>query len=150
VDAPLGEIPLYLREAGVVPVQEPQQWVGEKKSEETVLHLFPAGRSAYELYEDDGVTHAYRDGAYAVTRIETEKSAKGVVTVRISRTHDGYDSGRTRWLLAVRAAQAPSEVAVGGGRLAERGEGEGYRYDGKTKTLYVRLDAKPELTVTIR
>jgi len=79
VARPLEEMPLFLKAGAIVPMQ---------------LHLFhenllggiqdmrifvaPGASNAFRLYEDDGETLAYRDGAYAETPMTldwTEKSA---------------------------------------------------------------------------
>jgi alpha-glucosidase len=152
VDAPLDEIPLFIREGGIIPMQQPQQWVGEKKVEETELRIFPAERSEYDLYEDDGTTQEYRKGAYALTRIETQRKGNGI-TVRFSNLNGGYDRQRGSWLLHLHGMGAPASVTAGGRLLPKRAleeKDEGFAYDEKTGTLHVRVRSAQDLVLEVR
>jgi hypothetical protein len=76
--------------------------------------MYPDGASRFEMYEDDGRTNAYRQGARALTRFECEADARRVV-VRIGEPEgDGsvVPVGR-HYLLRLRM-DAPRSVTVEG------------------------------------
>jgi alpha-glucosidase len=66
VAAPLERLPLFVRAGSVVPMAPPMQYVGEKPVDVLTLHVYP-GNGGGDLYEDDGRTWAFRDGAYRLT-----------------------------------------------------------------------------------
>ncbi len=68
----------------------------EKPKDPVTLDLYPFGSSRFSLYEDDGLTRGYREGAYARTLIEMEAPLMlappgGAVTVRVGPAEGSYD-----------------------------------------------------------
>lgn len=91
VDAPLDRIPVFQREGTVVPTRDVQQYVGEKPTREIALHAF-GDRARGVIYDDDGSSFAYRNGAYRLTEVTVERG-----TMRLRVLHDGYpQQGRYR------------------------------------------------------
>ena len=74
--------PLLIHEGAIIPQED---------GEGTVIHLFPlkSGESQYVLYEDDGETAAYSDGAIAGTRICMNASEEEV-TLLVSTAEGSY------------------------------------------------------------
>jgi alpha-glucosidase (family GH31 glycosyl hydrolase) len=57
-------MPLYLRAGTVLPMGPVKQFVGETVAEPASLVVYPGANGASSLYEDDGRTFSYRQGAY--------------------------------------------------------------------------------------
>ena len=68
-ETPLDSVPLFVRAGAVLPMGPVQQFVGEKPDAPLELHLFP-GTAVSWLYEDDGESLAYQQGAFRLTRFE--------------------------------------------------------------------------------
>jgi len=64
----LETMPLYVRAGAVIPLGPVRQWTGQEVDEPTTLVVYPGADGASSLYEDDGLTFDYRNGAY--TRID--------------------------------------------------------------------------------
>lgn len=64
----LEEIPVLARAGAIVPLAPRAGWGGVENPKALDVLVFPGADSAFELYEDDGVSLAYQDGAYALTR----------------------------------------------------------------------------------
>lgn len=64
--APIDRIPLYVRAGSIVPigVQIPNTGTRQMLQE---IRVYPGKDASFALYDDDGVTNAYRKGAGAVT-----------------------------------------------------------------------------------
>ncbi len=77
VDAPLNQIPMFVRAGAIIPLSPAMQYVGEKKLDELDLHLYYGSRNSI-LYEDDGTTLNYAKGDYCIRRFET-KISKGIL-----------------------------------------------------------------------
>jgi len=89
-DTPLSGVPVFARGGSVVPMQEVQQYVGQKDIDTAQLHIFTDGSGSSKLYEDSGKGYDYRDGAYRLTRFQT-KDLKSEFTVNIQQ--EGHYSG---------------------------------------------------------
>lgn len=70
--APLPRIPLLIKSGAVIPLAPDMQYTGEKPWNPVTLDLYPAAgsKSQTKLYEDDGISNAYRHGAGRWTKIE--------------------------------------------------------------------------------
>jgi alpha-glucosidase len=66
IDRPvdLETMPLYVRAGAILPLGSVKQYVGENVSEPASLVVYPGANGAASLYEDDGRTFSYRQGAY--------------------------------------------------------------------------------------
>ena len=113
VEAPLERLPLFVRAGAIIPMGPVMQYTAERPLDEITLWVYPETSSRFELYEDDGLTNAYRRGHYALTTIECA-TRPGAVTVRIATAGDRsvVPSGR-RYLLQVRM-NPPASVRVEG------------------------------------
>ncbi len=71
VRAPLDMLPLFVRAGAVIPLWDAQQYVGEKSLDGLTLLAYRAdGEHHSALYEDDGLSTAYRtQGQYRLSRL---------------------------------------------------------------------------------
>lgn len=70
----LASIPLFLREGAVVPMTD--DIFNISKDPVKNLELLIAGDSSFVLYEDDGISEAYLQGAYLKTNISVKNTAR--------------------------------------------------------------------------
>ena len=57
------DIPLFVREGAIVPMQPPMDHVGQHPLRELEVEVFPSARkTAFPYYDDDGETYAYERG----------------------------------------------------------------------------------------
>lgn len=85
-EAPLDCCPIYVRAGSVIPVMEPQSYVGEKPSDVLMLEVYP-GEGSWDHYLDNGEDFAYREGQYHQYRFTVQEDG-GVCGQVI---HAGYD-----------------------------------------------------------
>ncbi len=64
--APLEKMPMYIRAGSVIPLAPVMQYVDESPVNELRLLVTP-GKGEWTLYEDDGHTFEYRQGAWSTT-----------------------------------------------------------------------------------
>ncbi len=71
VSAPLDHLPLYVRGGSIVPSTTPMRHTGEKPWDPLRFDIYPdaAGQAAGSLYEDDGASPAYQQGAFRRTTL---------------------------------------------------------------------------------
>jgi alpha-glucosidase (family GH31 glycosyl hydrolase) len=69
---PLQGLPLFVQAGSVIPMQEVQQYVGQKHITNMTLRVYNGASAKSELYEDDGHTQDYRHGQYRLTTFTTK------------------------------------------------------------------------------
>ncbi len=77
VEAPLARLPLFARGGAFVFRQPVVQHTGEMPGQPLIVEVFPAGRSEGRLYEDDGESLAYQQGAFAERAFRQERGPEG-------------------------------------------------------------------------
>jgi len=74
-DAPLEQIPLYIREGAVIPFYPVMQYVGEKPVDQLTIKVYYGGEplNSY-LYEDSGDGYDYEKGIYNRKKFKTQST----------------------------------------------------------------------------
>lgn len=118
--APLDKLPLFVRAGAIIPMYPEMLHDREKPKDPVTLDIYPFGKSSFELYEDDGVTQEYRQGAFARTRIDVDAPkaldvAGGVITVSVGPVRGAYRGmpASRSYVLDVHMPARPSSVRVG-------------------------------------
>ncbi|MBI3514154.1 MAG: glycoside hydrolase family 31 protein [Proteobacteria bacterium] len=144
VAAPLDRLPLLVRSGAILPQGPVMQHDGERPLDEVTLLVYPGGASSFSLYEDDGLTNAYRDGVYVETRFTSTADEAGVTfRVEPSQGNRSLIPGGRRYTLELRTSRAPRRVTIDGAGAPGRehaSESE-WRHDGVF--LSVRLPPTP-------
>jgi alpha-glucosidase len=114
VDAPLDTVPFYVRGGAVVPMGPEMNYVGEKPTDPVTFEIFPDVEDAAQgsLYEDDGVSPAYRNGVERRT-VVTYRSSQ----VDVSAPAGSYQPGSRRFVFSLHPAAhggKPIELADDG------------------------------------
>lgn len=95
-EAPLHKLPLFVKNGAIIPMYPRGRFDGDQLPDENhplTLDLYPCGESYFELYEDDGHTKAYQQGAYALTSIKVcaPKSEQDKLKIDIGETKGTYE-----------------------------------------------------------
>lgn len=79
VDAPLYDLPVFVKASGIIPLQSVIQNTDQKPSETLELHLYyGTDKNVYLYYEDDGVTYDYLKGGFYKRTIQFDPVSKKV------------------------------------------------------------------------
>ena len=102
-EAPLEQVPLYVRGGAIIPMGPEMNYVGEKATDPITFEIYPDGQGKAEaaLYEDDGVSPAYRNGVFRRTGV---KYAGG--QVEVSAPSGSYQPGARKFVFSVRGGKA--------------------------------------------
>lgn len=115
--APMGKPPLFVRGGSVIPRGEVVEYVGAPSNGTLHLEVFPGlpGTSARSsLYEDDGETLAYQQGASATTPLSLDVTAAGLTLNMGARAGAFSPSPRTVQVVIHGVVGQPSGVSVNG------------------------------------
>lgn len=103
IPTPIHQWPLLVRGNSILPTGPVLQHVEQRATDPLTFTCYMAtdGLASYTLYEDDGSTQAYRNGAFATTSISCRVDPD-LVTVRIDEQHSGYKPQREEYEVIVR------------------------------------------------
>ncbi|WP_276354577.1 TIM-barrel domain-containing protein [Cohnella caldifontis] len=139
-EAPLEKMPLYVKAGAIVPTRGVSQFADEPGADELTLSVYAgsSGESRFRLFEDDGRTFAYREGAYRLREFAWNESGAGASLKAVS-LHDEFEGASAKLGIVVKQlAPAPAAV-VFSGDLLEPGE---WRYDAELRELRLNVEAK--------
>lgn len=80
VEAPLDVVPMFVRAGAIIPVGPALNYVGEKPVDPITFNIYPDDEdvASTTLYEDDGLSPAYKNGNFRRTTINARR---GVVSI---------------------------------------------------------------------
>ncbi len=118
--APLDKLPVFVKAGAIIPMYPEMNYDREKPKDPVTIDVYPFGKSTFNLYEDDGVTQAYRKGEFARTLIEVEATKAldvpgGEIAVRVGAAKGKYkDMPATRsYAVDVHIPAKPASVQFG-------------------------------------
>ena len=121
--APLDTLPLFVRGGAIVPMWPQMTHSGQKPATPITYDIHPRGTSTFTLYEDDGLTRAYKTGAFGRQRVDVTAPTTGTGDVRVdvgalSGTYTGKLAERG-YDFALHVASAPTSVTAAGATLTK-------------------------------
>ncbi|MFB3924172.1 MAG: glycoside hydrolase family 31 protein [Terriglobia bacterium] len=78
--APLETMPLYVRAGAIVPLGPFLQYASERPADPIELRIYPGADAEFTLYEDEGDSYRYEQGARATIRLSWDE-AKRTLTI---------------------------------------------------------------------
>lgn len=119
----LARIPVFVRAGAIIPMYPASLFDGQVPKTELTLDIYPQGDSSFTLYEDDGNTRAYRQGASARQNFTVAAPQNGVGPIRvaigaITGSYAGMEPARA-YRLHVHTRFAAGRVMLGGQALAQ-------------------------------
>ena len=119
----LDKIPVLVRAGAIIPMYPVSLYDGQVPKTELTLDIYPHGQSSFTLYEDDGNTRKYLDGAsstqtFTVTAPETGVGKITVAIGGISGSYAGMEPQRA-YRLQIHTRYPAATVTMGGATLTQ-------------------------------
>jgi alpha-glucosidase len=113
VDAPLQTVPMFVRGGAIIPLGPPMNYVGEKPFDPITFAIYPGsdGSASTTLYEDDGLSPAYKQGAFRRTSVKVRRANNGYV-VSVGAPVGQHNPGTRKFSFVIKSAPTPKVVAV--------------------------------------
>jgi alpha-glucosidase len=126
VDAPLETVPMFVRAGAIIPLAPPMNYVGEKRVDPITFAIYPddKGSASTTIYEDDGLSRAYTDGAFRRTTVSARRAANGFVA-SISVPVGQYNPGARKFNFVINSPGLNPRTAT----IAD---------DGKARTVEIK------------
>jgi alpha-glucosidase (family GH31 glycosyl hydrolase) len=117
-NAPLEKLPLFVKSGAIIPMYPEMLYDNEKPKDPVTLDIYPDGNTAFELYEDDGLTREHRKGIFAKTLIEVKHTGSGtqIVVHPVKGSYKGMPAQR-KYILQIHLSQAPVKVRMNGKKV---------------------------------
>ena len=116
------------------------QYVAEKRCDPITLLVYPGEASEGLLYEDDGESYDYLEGAYALTRYRCERRPDGTITLSIGSPEGAYREARRPkgYEIRIWSDRAPKSVLVGGARIEREAGAQASSSAGESRPAWQR------------
>jgi alpha-glucosidase len=134
VEAPLEVVPLFVRAGAIIPMGPEMNYVGEKPVDPLSFVIYPdeKGQASTALYEDDGVSPAYKKGVFRRTQVSVSRSANGL-QIDVAGPQGTYNPGSRNFVFVVKSGSAARQILVDGKSLPVVGANE-------TKSGWYKVD----------
>ena len=113
-DAPLDVVPMYVRGGAIIPTGPALKYVGEKPVDPITFTIFPdeRGSASTTLYEDDGLSPAYKRGVFRRTALNVRRGPGGFV-VSVAAPQGSYNPGPRKFSFVMKSdKRTPSVVTI--------------------------------------
>lgn len=91
LDAPLWKLPVFVKSGAIIPMTNPNNNVTEINKGIRSYELYPAGKTSFKEYDDDGMTEQYKLGRGVSSLIELEVDKKNNAVVTIHPAEGNFD-----------------------------------------------------------
>ena len=99
--APLTRMPIFVRAGSILPTGPELRHSGESLNAPLLLNVYAGADGAFDIYEDDGLSYAYENGAWSRIPVRYDDES-GTVTIgeRVGRFEGMQDERRiaVRWI----------------------------------------------------
>jgi len=94
-DAPLENMPLFVKAGAIIPAGPELQYTSEKKADPLTLYVYTGANGSFDLYEDEGLNNDYQKGQYAVIPFSYEEASQTLKIGERKGTYAGMLENRT-------------------------------------------------------
>ena len=138
---PLDKLPLFVKAGAIIPMQPEMTYMDEKPVDVITLDIFPDKTSSFNMYEDDGLSLKYQQGAYAITAINASVTDVGF-TLQIPKPQGDFTPTLHTYMAKIHwAGKQPVAVTESGKALNKADSlntAAGWSYDATNKLLWVK------------
>ncbi|QKJ31076.1 DUF5110 domain-containing protein [Mucilaginibacter mali] len=119
-NAPIWKLPVFVKSGAIIPMANPNNNVSEINTALRTYEFYPAGKSSFTAYDDDGKTEAYKSGTGASTLITSAVTGHDAL-ISIETTKGNFDgfvkNKATSFVINVTRPAVAIEAEVGGKRV---------------------------------
>ncbi|OOM04931.1 TIM-barrel domain-containing protein [Clostridium acetobutylicum] len=154
------DIPLFIKSGAIIPTQDFENYVGEKKITDVYVDAFPGNEaSSFDYYDDDGTSYNYENGSYFDQKMTLER-AKDLKSVQFNISpKTGYYKSDLKNYIVKMHVKSSGDVTVGGRRITryasydelKNAQGEGYVVGTDTygSVVYIKVSAGHDKNINV-
>ena len=129
---PLWKLPVFVRRGAIIPIIHAHNNPNQIDPHTRAFMFYPKGHTEFTAYDDDGRTEAYRAGACATTRVESNlDEQKGILTLTVHPTQgsfDGFEPSKSTEFVVNLAKQPKKLVARVNGKKVRLNQAQSRRH----------------------
>ncbi len=146
---PLDEVPIFVREGGIIPAMPKMNRMNEKPVDPLILNIFPGESGETRVYEDDGISTGYLKDEFAWIPVEHHAGEEGRHYVTVGPIEGSYPGmlEKRRYEVRLRDRWSARSVTVNGERVAQGNFPERdacWYYDPATLSVVVSVGNVPK------
>lgn len=111
VAAPLDRIPLHVRAGSIVPMGPEIEYAGEK-NDPIELRIYAGADASFTLYEDEGDSYRYEQGAHALTMLRWNEAARTLTIGDREGSYKGMPAKHSFHIVLVREGHGVGEAGT--------------------------------------
>lgn len=139
--------PLFVKAGALIPMTSASDSILLASHDMFILDVYPYGKSEYVVYEDDGITFAYENDGYTLTKVSCEDSGS-LVVLKTGKPEGAYEGMplKKAYLIRMYLDHNPLRVLCKGNELVKADDlqsmlssmNSGYFHEKMTKTLFIK------------
>ena len=94
-DAPLEKIPLYVKAGSILPLGPAVEYPAQDLHPELTLRVYPGGDGSFVLYDDEGDSYRYEQGAFTETPLRWEEASRTLTIGPRKGSYQGMPQAQT-------------------------------------------------------
>ncbi|MDP4983420.1 NPCBM/NEW2 domain-containing protein [Pseudoalteromonas tunicata] len=119
----LDKLPILVKAGAILPMYPEALYDGQVAKDTLTLDIYPFGQSSFEIYEDDGNTRQYQQGAFSkqLIKVVAPQNKAGDITVNIGAVQGQYQGMETErvYQLQLHTRVLPDNVELDGKPLTQ-------------------------------
>ncbi len=149
----LAKLPIFVKAGSILPMYPQMISMGEKAPDPLTFDIYPKGYASFVVYEDDGETRAYQEGAYSKQVVECtapEVEGTGDIMVHLNPAVGDFEGKLQKrcYVFEIHMCTKPLKVLVDGQELLQlddvsvyKNARQGWYYDADDRygMLHVKL-----------
>ncbi|MBQ8420471.1 MAG: DUF5110 domain-containing protein [Clostridia bacterium] len=118
IACPLDRFPLFVKGGVPIPTQPYTKRMTTTPIETLIITVFPAEKGEFTLYEDDGISRDFENGAFLKTHL-TYQNQNGEITVTITPEGKGYQgmSAKRDYIIELPSSEKALSLTEGDGTV---------------------------------
>ncbi len=138
VEAPLDTVPMFVRAGAIIPKGPVMNYVGEKPSApQFIIYPDDKGEAETTLYEDDGLSPAYKQGVFRRTRVSLSGASRRL-QLTVSAAEGTFQPGPRALGFLLPITFSPAGVSVDGKPVPPTGR-NGIIWSKRGNTAVIRI-----------
>ncbi|WP_430972357.1 TIM-barrel domain-containing protein [Sunxiuqinia rutila] len=118
IDAPLGQIPVFIKEGAIIPKREYARSVEAGTNDLLELHIYDGADGEFTLIEDDGISNDYLKGVFAKTGIQYQVGdVESILTIGAVEGFYNEMAKMRSWKLVLHTQKELKNILVDGKNL---------------------------------
>ena len=110
----------FVRNGAIVPTMPDVEYIGTEPIKDYIIKVYPHGQSSFTMYDDDGESYAYEQGAVCSTLFECTQQGRGI-EVRVNPVKGSYEGmpEERNYAFDIRCTSKPRKVSVNGEKIKD-------------------------------